>query len=94
MLGVYNAEARDIKKEVLWHCDLAEMIFLLVMLDMIIAYHHTTPTFHWMQAAQAPELPLVAVEPNRFTWEKASLQAQLGGGVVELGWRQASLMRS
>eukprot|EP00434_Breviolum_minutum_P038869 symbB.v1.2.034488.t1/scaffold4459.1/size39467/2 len=31
--------------------------------------------FLTVQAAQAPELPLVAVEPNRFTWEKASLQA-------------------
>ena len=64
------------------------------LVDMIIAYHRTTPTFHWMQAAQAPELPLVAVEPNRFTWEKASLQAQPWGGGVELAWRQASLMRS
>jgi len=32
--------------------------------------------FLTVQAAQVPELPLVAVEPNRFTWEKASLQAQ------------------
>ena len=49
---------------------------------MIIPSSHNS-NFGW-EAAQVPELPLVAVEPNRFTWEKASLQAQLWGG-VELG---------
>ena len=28
------------------------------------------------KAAQAPDLPVVAVEPNQFTWEKAASQAQ------------------
>ena len=28
------------------------------------------------QAAEAPDLPVLAVEPNRFTWEKAASEAQ------------------
>eukprot|EP00435_Cladocopium_sp_Y103_P009276 s4309_g2.t1 len=32
--------------------------------------------FLTLKAAETPDLPVLAVEPNRFTWEKAALQAQ------------------